>query len=73
MPQNSEDKIKELIDSLNSKSTILDIKAILIELENTQADFSHSHLEKDISNLDRMRYLGEWDKDTLYSVNDVVK
>jgi hypothetical protein len=73
MPQNSEDKIKELIDSLNSKSTILDIKAILVELERLQVDYSHPHLEKDISNLDRMRYMGEWDKDTLYSVNDVIK
>ena len=73
MPQNQEDKIKELIDKLDKSSTILDIKAILVELNDTQADFSHTHFEKDISNLDRMRYVGEWEKDLDYSVNDIVK
>lgn len=41
------------------------------EIEN-KADLEHTHTEKDIRDLDRLRYRGPWLKDSDYQVNDLV-
>lgn len=42
------------------------------ELERSSAEVGHKHSEKDVVDLDRMRYRGLYTKDEAYEVNDVV-
>jgi hypothetical protein len=46
--------------------------ALLLEELDKKADVGHKHVERDIVDLDRLRYRGEWSDEETYAVNDLV-